>query len=658
MILRPPSPRRPLRPAWAAALALLIAGCAGEPARRDGAAATTEAATIPRPNLEAMEAGARDRVLAAIAAIEELDGAGDAERAAAYGALGDLYFAYHLLDAADVCYRQAARLDPLQPRWPALRGMALQAAGSLREAEASLERALELAPADLPLHLRLGDLLLEAGRLAPAEASYRRALAIDPASAAAHHGLGRVAAESDRPREAIEHYERALALAPEATALHYPLGQLYRRVGDVDAARRHLAARGDRGIGLDDPRLRDIHGLKIRTAFDNVRQLAADAERLSEDDLLGYAIVQFGDVASAVREFERVLGEQETTLEPRERARARYVLGALEARAGDHRAAIESYRTARSLDPSFFAARVQLGWSLTRIGETEAGLREIDAVLAERPDDPRALLKRAAVFAEGGQRRRARADLERLLSLEPRHGEALLRLASLDEDEGNLEAARLRYAAALDLAMPAEDRALVHYRLGDLASRRGAPAEAADHYRAALRLDGELDQARMRLAASLSASGDGEGAAAALAELVERHPGDPTAVVTLAGTLIGLGRHRAALAALEDGQRASGGDDRIAALLARHLAASPDPRVRDGERALAIVGELLARRQTLEDAETLAMALAAAGRFESAAARQGELIAFARRQERHADLPRLERNLDRYRSGQPCCAGP
>lgn len=636
------------------AAALSLAGCAGPSGAGDDAAAEP----VPRPNLAAMEAAARDRIVAAIERIEELRQAAPAERAAAYGALGDLYHAYDLLDAAEASYRQASRLDPREPRWPALRGMALQAAGSLADAEASLERALELAPDDLPLHLRLGHLRLETGRLEAAEKSFRRALAIDPASAAAHQGLGRVAAESERLRDAIAHYERALELAPQATSLHYPLGQLYRRVGDVEAARRHLAARGDHEIGLDDPRLREIRRLRVSTAFDIVRQMAADVERLSEDDLLGYAIVQFGELSAAVREFERVLGEQEGELEPAEAARARFVLAALQARSGDHRSAIESYRMALSLDPSFAAARVQLGWSLTRIGETEEGLGEIEAVLAERPDDTRALLKRAAVLAEGGQGRRARADLDRLLELEPRNHEALLRLARLDEDEGRVETARRRYAAALDLAMPAEDRALVHFRLGALARRRGEPAAAAEHYRAALRLDDGFDQARLHLAGSLSAAGDGEGAVAALADLVRRRPDDPAAVVALAGALIGMGRHREALVVLEDGQRASGGDDRIAALLARHLAASPDPRVRDGERALAIVRELLARRQTLEDGETLAMALAAAGRFDAAVERQGELVAFARRQRRDADLPRLEQNLARYRSGQPCCAAP
>ena len=93
--------------------------------------------------------------------------------------------------------------------------------------------------------------------------------------------------------------------------------------------------------------------------------------------------------------------------------------------------------------------------------------------------------------------------------------------------------------------------------------------------------------------------------------------------------------------------------DHLDTLLARLLAASPDPSVRDGTEALAIAERLLADRPSLEHAETVAMALAETGDFDGAAAMQqtgagrGQGGAAARR-------PRASRErLAAYRNGEP-----
>ncbi len=650
----PRSPRSPwrllLRSACRALATAALCACAAAPPAGD--------APLPRPDLAAMEAGARQRVLAAAERADGLrrSGAPAAERAAALGALGDLYFAYELFAPAVDCYRRAAALAPDDAQWPALLGMAQQAAGDYAGAEASLRRATTLSPDDAALELHLGAARLEAGRLEPAAASYRRALELAPDSAAAELGLGRVEAAADRPRAAIPHFERALTLAPQADALHYELGQLYRRVGDLEAARRQLARRGDREVVFPDPLRRRVALLRAETAFDVVRQLAADADRLSADDVLGFAIVQFGEASAAIRQFERVLAERESDLSPAERARARYVLGALEARQGDPGAAAASYRAALALDPTLLAARVQLGWALAQQGDPAAGLAEIEAVLAEHPDDGRALLKHAALLADT-QPARARRDLERLLAARPDDAEAHLRLAQLDEAAGRFDAAGRMYEAALDLAMAPADRALVRFRLGELALRRGDGAAALDHYRAALRIDPGFHEARLRLGGQLAASGRTAAAAEEFARALAERGDDPAAVLGRASTLIALGRHAEARRVLESGLEHDP-DGRVAAALARHLAACPDPAVRDGRRAVELATDLMARHPTPVNAETLAMALAQDGRYEPAAERQRELLAFARRHGLADMVPRLEGNLARYERGEACCAAP
>ncbi|MEO1366836.1 MAG: hypothetical protein AAFX50_06635, partial [Acidobacteriota bacterium] len=89
-------------------------------------------------------------------------------------------------------------------------------------------------------------------------------------------------------------------------------------------------------------------------------------------------------------------------------------------------------------------------------------------------------------------------------------------------------------------------------------------------------------------------------------------------------------------------------------LYARLLAGSPDPSVRRGEPAVALALAVFEEKRSPEHAETLAMAYAAAGRFDEALTLQGRLLEQARAEEVDAGfIGRVERNLTRYRAGQP-----
>jgi hypothetical protein len=92
----------------------------------------------------------------------------------------------------------------------------------------------------------------------------------------------------------------------------------------------------------------------------------------------------------------------------------------------------------------------------------------------------------------------------------------------------------------------------------------------------------------------------------------------------------------------------------FAQVLARLLAAAPDDHVRDGRRALTLVDQLVKGPQTIELAETTAMALAESGRYQEAVAVQRDALTGAT----NAGLPDVQRriaeNLHRYESRTPC----
>ncbi len=88
---------------------------------------------------------------------------------------------------------------------------AQRAAGDLKSAANTLERALRVVRESALTHQLLGDVYVDAQRYPPALTEYRRALAIDPQFADAWFGLGRAAWRSGRAgelQEALQALER------------------------------------------------------------------------------------------------------------------------------------------------------------------------------------------------------------------------------------------------------------------------------------------------------------------------------------------------------------------------------------------------------------------------------------------------------------------
>jgi hypothetical protein len=88
--------------------------------------------------------------------------------------------------------------------------------------------------------------------------------------------------------------------------------------------------------------------------------------------------------------------------------------------------------------------------------------------------------------------------------------------------------------------------------------------------------------------------------------------------------------------------------------LARLLAACPDTSLRNGERAVELAMEVFQAQKTPLHAETLAMALAEAGRCEEAANLQRMLISTVEQNNDDVPIMRYKTGLARYEKGKPC----
>ena len=114
-----------------------------------------------------------------------------------------------------------------------------------------------------------------------------------------------------------------------------------------------------------------------------------------------------------------------------------------------------------------------------------------------------------------------------------------------------------------------------------------------------------------------------------------------------------LARYTEARRRLEEAVAAMPDQPAFIHALARVLAASPVEGVRDGERALAMLAQLVQSGQHDPDlAETIAMALAETGDFAKAAEWQQQAVAAANEAGAEEAARRMEQRLAAYRDGR------
>jgi hypothetical protein len=119
--------------------------------------------------------------------------------------------------------------------------------------------------------------------------------------------------------------------------------------------------------------------------------------------------------------------------------------------------------------------------------------------------------------------------------------------------------------------------------------------------------------------------------------------------------LVRLGQYQQARDRLTDATTALPDHPDLVQALARLLAAAPDARVRDGDRAIALMQGLVKQQRTPELIETMAMAYAEASQYQQAVAWQRQAIAAADQAGREpAVRQQMTENLKLFERGEPC----
>jgi len=351
-------------------------------------------------------------------------------------------------------------------------------------------------------------------------------------------------------------------------------------------------------------------------------------------------------------------------LQPREPA-ALYHAGRVALAKRDYRLAIDRMSAALAIQPQASGIHYPLSLAYRGAGDT----KNADAHLKARgntdpaPSDPlmrqvSGLLQNATAFevrgadALGKRRWPEAVDaLRQALELAPDNAFTHLNLGTALFETGDAGGALAQFQEAVRLS---PGLAKAHYGIGIVTEAAGRDAEAIDAFAAAVNADPSSLEAHLSLADALRRTGRDAEALPHYTAVITASPSASQAHFGYAMALAHLKRYTEARDALNRAAATFPDQPGFAHALARVLASAPDDRVRDGRRALALTETLLRTQRTLELMQTMAMALAEAGRFDEAVQWQREAIAAAAQAGRREIGGRLAENLSRYERRLPC----
>jgi tetratricopeptide (TPR) repeat protein len=354
----------------------------------------------PLPDLADVDAEVANAVRAARGAVHANPRSADA-----WGRLGKVLRAHDFDVESNLCFEEAERLDPREPRWPYLRGRTLvqtdPAAGI-----PCLRRAVERC-GDSPLapHLLLAEVLMEQGRLDEAKSQLEQAARREPADPRTRLRVrlawGRLALMQEDWRGALENLEPCLNDAQARKLALNLRAEAWRQLGEPERARaeqRQAAGLPD-DPGWPDPFVEEVlrlqQGLRPRLAQadamirggrpgEALALLAETVDRYPTSDqvwlLLGEAWSHVGRTDQAQRAFEEAV-----RVAP-EAAEAWFRLGVFQARLGRQREAADSFRRTIRLKPDHADAHFNLGHRLKMLGDLAGAAEEFRAALRCRPD--------------------------------------------------------------------------------------------------------------------------------------------------------------------------------------------------------------------------------------------------------------------------------
>jgi tetratricopeptide (TPR) repeat protein len=203
-----------------------------------------------------------------------------------------------------------------------------------------------------------------------------------------------------------------------------------------------------------------------------------------------------GPEIAASRPYQSSGSKNQTGLEVSERSESRaeryYRKGISYQQAGDLPSAIDSYRMAVNYNPDHLQANLNLATAYLETGRFKQAEQILVYLYAARPKDPKVLYNFGVLLYQTKEYASAENKLKKLLEIDPFHLEANLLLATIYEDQGELDKAIAACTKAHQI-YSSDPRVL--YRLGRVWDLAGQPTKAAAYYQQFLNCRSEKDPA-------------------------------------------------------------------------------------------------------------------------------------------------------------------
>ncbi len=337
----------------------------------------------------------------------------------------------------------------------------LQSSGQLEDAITQWRRLLQQVPEHVAWRTQMAFAQLDAGQTATAVAELERVVQSRPQRPSAHVNLGIALQAAGRVSDARQSFERALTLDPVSTPARLNLGALHAANGRLDEAEDSY-----RAVVTADPRSSEGHfrlgeilaargrseeaETAFRTAFEldpaDPRPAAAAARLLVESHRAGEAITMLEAAAAMAPDAASVLAH----------------LGDLRLATGDAAGAARAFRAALAQAPRLASARINLAVALQLLGQPAAAIETYTTLLEHHPEHVHGRLGLGWLLATSRDPSLRDAEQARRLL-----GEALQRVgddlnakisaATLAEALGDTSRARQILTTALDQASARND---------------------------------------------------------------------------------------------------------------------------------------------------------------------------------------------------------